>query len=239
MKATKQLLAEQTALRKAHQDTESRLNLVCTELKSTLESTTADLRGYHEKLGISPIILLTTARKDQIEEENKDQWRTVQKDLTNLASNLETRISAMSSFQVSKSSEMEKMIASFLEAETSHLDEVHNFVDTQLSLFEQQRQNFETDLLDAKSSGDMILGEIKVLREDIKHKVGEGLSGLNAAAETISQGIVDAMVGFQQQVPPSFAILTCRPTIRIFRSDIVSSRCLTRLNAIYPVKWPR
>jgi kinesin family member 11 len=124
----------------------------------------------------------------------------VQKDLTNLASNLETRISTMSTFHVSKSTEMEKMISSFLEAETKHLDEVHSFIDSQLSLFERQRQNFETDLTDAKSSGDVILGEIKVLREDIKRKVGEGLTGLNSAAETISQGIVDAMVGFQQQV---------------------------------------
>ena len=106
----------------------------------------------------------------------------------------------MSTFQVSKSSEMEKMIASFLETETKHLDEIHNFIDAQLSLFEQQRQSFESNLTDAKSSGEVILGEIKVLREDIKRKIGEGLTGLNSAAETISQGIVDAMMGFQQQV---------------------------------------
>jgi len=124
----------------------------------------------------------------------------VQKDLTDLASTLESRIGTMSSFQVSKSSEMEKMIAAFVEAETKHLDQIHSFIDSQLSLFEKQRQHFETDLTDAKSNGDLILGEIKVVREDIKKKVGEGLSGLNEAAETISQGIVDAMVGFQQQV---------------------------------------
>jgi kinesin family member 11 len=106
----------------------------------------------------------------------------------------------MSSFQISKSTEMDNMIAAFVEAETKHLDQVHSFIDSQLSLFEKQRQTFETDLTDAKSSGDLILGEIKILREDIKRKVGEGLSGLNEAAETISQGIVDAMVAFQQQV---------------------------------------
>ena len=106
----------------------------------------------------------------------------------------------MSSFQVSKSSEMETMIASFLEAETKHLDEIHNFIDAQLSFFERQRESFESDLTNAKSSGEVILGEIKVLREDIKRKVGEGLTGLNSAAETISQGIVNAMAGFQQQV---------------------------------------
>jgi len=127
----------------------------------------------------------------------------------------------MSSLQLSKSSEMEKMIASFVEAETKNLDEMHQFIDSQLSLFEQQRRNFETDLIDAKSSGDVILGEIKVLREDIKRKVGEGLTGLNSAAETISQGIVDAMVGFQQQVPVSQEYANIRHTIHTFRSAIV------------------
>jgi kinesin family member 11 len=117
-----------------------------------------------------------------------------------LASNLESRINAMSTFQTSKASEMGKMIGTFVEAETKHLDEVHNFIDTQLSLFEHQRQYFETDLADAKSSGGLILGEIKDLREDIKRKVGDGLAGLNSAAETISQDIVNAMIGFQQHV---------------------------------------
>ena len=98
------------------------------------------------------------------------------------------------------------MVASFVEAETKHLDEVHYFIDTQLSLFEQQRQGFESDLTEAKSSGDLILGEIKVLREDIKRKVCEGLTGLNSAAEIISQGIVNAMAGFQQQV---FSLSQC------------------------------
>jgi len=124
----------------------------------------------------------------------------MQNGLSGLGSKLESRISALSSFQFDKSSEMEKMIASFLDVETKHLDDIYKFIDSQLSLFEQQRQSFETGLAGAKSNGDLILGEIKVLREDIKRKIGEGLSGLNAAAQTISQGIVDAMVGFQQQV---------------------------------------
>ena len=113
----------------------------------------------------------------------------------------------MSSIQLSQSTEMEKIISSFLRAETKHLDEIHSFIDSQLSLFEKQRQSFESDLTDAKSNGDLILGEIKVLREDIKQRIGEGLSGLNSAAHTISQEIVDALVGFQQQVLPSSKLL--------------------------------
>jgi kinesin family member 11 len=114
----------------------------------------------------------------------------------------------MSSIQLSQSTEMEKIISSFLQAETKHLDEIHSFIDSQLSLFEKQRQSFESDLTDAKSNGDLILGEIKVLREDIKQRIGEGLSGLNSAAHTISQEIVDALVGFQQQVLPSSKLIS-------------------------------
>lgn len=141
-------------------------------------------------------------RKAQVEEENKMQWKNVQQDLTTLASSLDNRLQTMSSFQLSKSSEMEKMIASFLDAEAKHLDEIHHFVDSQLSLFDQQQRHFESDLTDAKTSGDLILGEIKDVREDIKRKVAEGLTALNAASEAIGQGIVDAMVDFQQEVFP-------------------------------------
>ena len=52
LKSTKQSLVEQITLRKAHQETELRLNQVCVELKATLESTTSDLKGYQEKLGM-------------------------------------------------------------------------------------------------------------------------------------------------------------------------------------------
>ena len=201
---TKQSLAEEITIRKAHQETETRLNFLCTELKSTLESTTSDLQGYQEKLGTSPSrIFLQLERKSQIEEDNREQWALVQRDLTTLATNLERRIASMSNVQLSKSTEMDKIISSFLEAETKHLDEIHSFIDSQLSLFEKQRQLFESDLTNGKSTGDLVLGEIKVLREDIKQRIGEGLSGLNSAAHTISQEIVDALVGFQQQVTPS------------------------------------
>jgi kinesin family member 11 len=202
---TKSQLSEQNLLRKAHQETEDRLNAICNELKGTLESTTADLRGYQEKLGICLFVFKSDfpGRKAQVEEENKTQWKNVQQDLTTLASSLDNRFQTMSSFQLSKSSDMEKMIASFLDAEAKHLDEIHHFVDSQLSLFEQQQRHFESDLSDAKTSGDVILGEIKDVREDIKRKVAEGLTTLNAASEDIGQGIVDAMVDFQQEVFPS------------------------------------
>ena len=51
LNTTKNQLSEQILFRKAHQETESKLNTMCNELKCTLESTTADLRGYQEKLG--------------------------------------------------------------------------------------------------------------------------------------------------------------------------------------------
>ena len=115
---------------------------------------------------------------------------------------------------------MEKMISSFLDAEIQHLDQMHGFIDCQLSLFEQQHRDFETDLSDARSSGDAILGEIMGLREEIKRKVGEGLSSLNSAADTISQGIVHAMAGFQQHVRLRIYASNHRPTIRTFKLGI-------------------
>jgi kinesin family member 11 len=241
LSTTKSQLSDQNLLRKAHQETEAKLNTICNELKGTLESTTADLRGYQEKLGTPPSIFKADlpGRKAQVEEENKTQWKDVQHDLTTLASSLDNRLQNMSSFQISKSSEMEKMIASFLDAEAQHLDEIHRFVDSQLSFFEQQQQHFESDLSDAKSSADQILGEIKDVREDIKRKVAEGLTTLNAASQDIGQGIVDAMVEFQHEVQLSVYRSNSRPTMPICKLAIISSRSSTLRNGIYQVRWQR
>jgi hypothetical protein len=62
---TKSQLSEQNLLRKAHQETEDRLNAICNELKGTLESTTADLRGYQEKLGISLFVFTSDFSRTQ------------------------------------------------------------------------------------------------------------------------------------------------------------------------------
>ena len=45
-----------------------------------------------------------------------------------------------------------------------------------------------------------VLEEIKVLREDVKRKVGEGLNGLSAAAGRISAEVINELDSFQNQV---------------------------------------
>jgi kinesin family protein 11 len=48
-----------------------------------------------------------------------------------------------------------------------------------------------------------VLEEIKVLREDVKEKVGDGLNGLSAAAERISEEVIHELIDFHTQVRSS------------------------------------
>ena len=45
-----------------------------------------------------------------------------------------------------------------------------------------------------------VLEEIKILREDVKRKVGEGLNGLSIAAGRISAEVINELGAFHTQV---------------------------------------
>jgi kinesin family protein 11 len=47
---------------------------------------------------------------------------------------------------------------------------------------------------------DVVLEEIKTLREDIKARVGQGLQGLSVAAERISAEVMSELGAFHTQV---------------------------------------
>jgi kinesin family protein 11 len=47
---------------------------------------------------------------------------------------------------------------------------------------------------------DIVLEEIKTLREDVKNRVGEGLQGLSVAAERISAEVISELGLFHNQV---------------------------------------
>jgi kinesin family protein 11 len=52
----------------------------------------------------------------------------------------------------------------------------------------------------AKEEMNEVLGEIKVLREEVKQKVGEGMNGLSTAAGRISAEVINELEGFHTQV---------------------------------------
>jgi kinesin family protein 11 len=98
---------------------------------------------------------------------------------------------------------------------------IHRFVDSELSTVESARSQLQefgssfdrveseakTQTSGAHDEMNEVLEEIKVLREDVKTKVGEGLNGLSAAAARISKEVIGEFSEFHSQLHTSYSTL--------------------------------
>ena len=187
---TRQNLADETVLRKAHQATEEQLFAAGGKLISTLGRTVQDVEGLHAKI----------SRKSDLQSLNRSSWRRAQGQVFDVTDLVESRVqefqTSQSTFLARMSACMQDFIHSELKAveigQSSLQDGASVFIKSELEV------NGQTSVAKEKMNG--VLEEIKVLREDVKQKVGEGLEGLSAAAGRISAGVINELEGFHTQV---------------------------------------
>ena len=187
---TRQHLDEETSLRKAHQATEEQLSVVGGQLISTLGRTVVDIGGLHAKIG----------RESNLQDANRNQWHASQHQVSHVTKIVESRAE---NFQV-KHEELLSILS-------THLSE---FATAELKVLRKGQERLESAEVSLQTSKDevisqastskedmnTILEEIKVLREQVKQEVGQGLQGLSAAAGRISAGVITELEGFNNQV---------------------------------------
>ncbi|KAJ5175732.1 Kinesin-like protein bimC [Penicillium canariense] len=197
LKNTSEKLDEETILRKAHQATEQILREIGAGLLSTLDGTVEDVNGLHAKLD----------RKGSLENDNRQTWEASTLEISDITQKVDAR---MESFQTHHAELLETMSS-----------RIHQFVDIELSTVQSTRsqlQGFSTSFdkveadakkqtSDAHNEMNEVLEEIKVLREDVKTKVGEGLHGLSAAAARISKEVIGEFSEFHSQLHSSYSVL--------------------------------
>lgn len=74
------------------------------------------------------------------------------------------------------------------------------FLQENLQAFEQSEKEVKAQTTKAHEDSNEVLEEIKMLREEVKQKVGAGLNELSAAAENISANIITELETFHTQV---------------------------------------
>ena len=187
---TRQTLAEETALRKAHQATEHQLTSVGTELLSTLEKTTGDVEGLHSKI----------ARKSDLQAMNRQGWQQSQSQVTDVTHLIETRLGGFQKQQNDLVAALSSRMQSFVEEELQKLGDTQNLLKEKVSSFEASEKEVVQQTGAAKEDMNCVLEEIKTLREDVKRQVGEGLNGLSVAAGRISAEVINELGLFDTQV---------------------------------------
>lgn len=187
---TRQSLAEETVLRKAHQETEEQLSTVGTELLSTLGRTVHDVGGLHAK----------SRRKSDLQSLNRNAWGLSQAQVAEVTSLVETRVEEFRMQQQELMETVSTRMQSFVAGELEKLSATQSFLEENVSKFESSEGEVSEQTKSAKEEMDAVLEEIKTLREEVKTRVGEGLQGLSVAAERISAEVISELGAFHTQV---------------------------------------
>ncbi|KAF9922210.1 kinesin motor protein cin8 [Linnemannia zychae] len=153
---TKQILEEETILRKAHAHTESKLNNIAAGLRSTLNTSVKDIKGLHEKL----------ERKTMIERENREALAEFQEKLLALSGELGDRIEQFGTNQSGLlASVIQRMDKAFHEA-TEGAKNAKSFVASHLERMDKAMASFQALKAGATESGLAFKKEFETIRSE-------------------------------------------------------------------------
>jgi kinesin family member 11 len=188
--ATRKTLAEETHVRRAHQETEEKLANLGSELISTLRQAVDDVGGMRAK----------SKRKSDLQSLNRGMWTTSQAQVADVTELVESHIEDFRRSQDLHISSISGRMQSFVESELSKLSSTQAFLDENLSSFELSRQELLQRQNKSKEDMDDVLEEIKAVRDHIKERVGESLQAIASAAERIAADVLSELGDFRSQV---------------------------------------
>ena len=190
---TRQNLADETVLRKAHQATEEELSARGGELISTLDKTVKDVHGLHAKL----------RRKSDMQTLNRAKWQSSQNQVDDITQTVESRVKDLQTSHEELLHGLSSRIQDYIQKELGSIASQNDSLQEATSTFGSSEAEVTGQASVAQHEMNNVLEEIKVLREDVKDKVGNGLQGLSVAAGRISAEVISELERFHAQVCPS------------------------------------
>lgn len=155
---TKQNLAEEAILRKAHQATEDQLNNVAGEVISTLGRTIGDIGGLHSKI----------KRKTDLESLNRQGWHTSQCQVADVTKQVESNLTSFKIQQEQLVTRLSSRMHEFVQEELQKLGATQKLLNGKVASFEKSEKEVVQQAFGAKEDMNLVLEEIKFLREDVK-----------------------------------------------------------------------
>ncbi|RKF75430.1 Kinesin-like protein bimC [Golovinomyces cichoracearum] len=197
LETTRKSLSDETILRKAHQETEKRLNNVGSELITTLNRTIHDIDGLHAK----------DSRNSDLQSVNSNIWDLAQKHVSEVTSDIEYRVEEIKAQQQDLITTTLARIQNSISAELKKLSENKEFLEKNSSAF----LSSINDSHEINSSGekemDAVLDEIKLSHGNMKTDTSQGLNELSTSAQRIYAEVVNEFGTLQTQLQNSFRSL--------------------------------
>ncbi|KAB5578633.1 P-loop containing nucleoside triphosphate hydrolase protein [Coniochaeta sp. 2T2.1] len=195
--ATRKMLAEETHIRKAHQETEEKLYSVGGELLTTLKKTVDDVGGLAAK----------NRRKSDLQMLNRSTWGMSQSQVADVTELVEGRIQAFRNGQQKHITQVSRRVELFVADEVKKLISTQEFLNEHLAQFDDSKKELLEQKEKSKDDMDNVLEEIKVVRDSIKERVGESLQAIAAAAERIAADVLSELDTFHNQLHTSYSSL--------------------------------
>ncbi|KFA76781.1 hypothetical protein S40288_08642 [Stachybotrys chartarum IBT 40288] len=197
LSATRKTLAEETHLRKAHQQTEEMLTEIGSELINKLHKTVQDVDGLHAK----------NRRKSDIQALNRATWGTSQGQVADVTSMVERRVHEFQEEQRDCISTVATRMNQFVIEEVRKLSSTQSFLDEHLGIFAESKKQLLEQKQRSKDDMNEVLEEIKVIRDTVKERVGESLQVISQAAEKIAANVLNEMTDLHNQLHTSYSSL--------------------------------
>ena len=194
---TKRNLTDETRLRQAHQKTEEKLAEVGEDLLSTLGTTTEHVDKLHSKL----------RRRSDLQTVNRGKWAETQQNVSAITGSVEERIEVLRGQQEGLIANLSERMQTYVQDELQELQSSQDFLRQKADAFEASEKEVNAQTSKSKDEMNVVLEEIRTLREDVKSKVGAGLNDLSAAAQKISAGIATELNAFHGQLQASYVSL--------------------------------
>ncbi|KAI0126605.1 kinesin motor domain-containing protein [Xylariales sp. AK1849] len=197
LEATRKTLAEETHIRKAHEETEEQMHVIGDALISTLQKTVNHVGGLHAK----------SKRKSDLQSLNRSTWGMAQDQVSDVTSTVENSVEEFRNEQQQHISSISGRMQSFVQGELQRLSSTQAFLDANLDCFMRSRENLIEQKEKSRQEMDEVLEEIKEVRDNIKERVGESLQAIAAAAEKIAQDVLSELGTFHNQLHASYSSL--------------------------------
>lgn len=189
---TKQSLEEETTVRRAHQMTEKRLQLLGGELLDTVTTTKRDVNSLHAKVD----------RKQKLLRSNALLSRTNQHDVEEITESVESHLGTFQMRHDELLHGLSSRLQKRVEVELEMLQQQQNTSSAHQASVDMSSATINQERTEAMSEMNGVLEGIKVLREEVKQEVGVGLQGLSSAAARISGEVINELGTFQNEVSP-------------------------------------
>lgn len=194
---TKKNLGEEAYMRKAYQTNEERLLTTGGKLLQTIDRATGDMDGIRAKL----------RRRSDLQTTNREHWQTRKNDVVDRSNEIDQKMEALQSQQETLLASLSTRMQGFVSSELSELQQSQQFLMEKVNAFNTSRSevNMQTSL--ARDELNVVVDEIKTLKEDVQVKVGSGLTDLASAAQHISADIASELETFRTQLHTSYSAL--------------------------------